>query len=439
MTVAVIGAGWAGLAAAVALKDAGKQVTVFEASPVAGGRARRVDDVHMTTIDNGQHLMLGAYTDTLALIQRLHPPADAQPERMLRTALRLESADGRFCLHTPAVFSPLHGLLALLGVRGLGWADRWHALRMVVALRLRGWQAGSVRSVSDLLDAHGQSALLRRRVWVPLCLASLNTSATEACAQLFLNVLRDSLDAPKQCSDLLIPRVDLTTLWPQAAAQMVEMRYRHIVRRVEVGDDAVRVDGESFECCVLAVPPYAAARVLDTTLNPQALARLLAILGEFTYRSIATLTLQLEQGWRIPQPMMMLDEEPGRGHVGQWLFDRPDATQFTVVISDAADFLKYDRDTFVQAIATQVREQIGRHPQAASTMPGVRAHRLIVEKRATFAALPDLKRPANTTPWPRLTLAGDWTDTGYPSVLEGAVRSGQRAARELLGATERAT
>ncbi len=433
MTVAVIGAGWAGLAAAVALRDAGASVTVFEASPIPGGRARRVDDGHMGTIDNGQHLLLGAYTDTVALIRRLHPQAESLPRPLLqRTPLHLESADGRFCLHAPAVSAPFHTLLGLLGARGLNGIDRWRALRMVASMRLNGWQAARGEVVTALLDAHRQSPVLRQRLWIPLCLASLNTSPHEACAQLFLNVLRDSLDAPRAHSDLLIPRVDLTNLWPQAATQLIDIRYRHIVRRVEMTAEGVLVDGMPFTHCVLAVPPYAAARVLDTALNPGAMAQLQSTLGAFTYRSIATLTLQLEQDWHLPQPMMMLDEDLARGHVGQWIFDRPQATEFTVVMSDAADFLKYDRETFVEAILTQVREQIGRHPRSTAIMPAMRNHRLIVEKRATFAAVPGLKRPANRTCWSRLVLAGDWTDTGYPSVLEGAVRSGQRAARELL-------
>ena len=103
-----------------------------------------------------------------------------------------------------------------------------------------------------------------------------------------------------------------------------------------------------------------------------------------------------------------------------------------MVISDAEDFLKHERSTFVSHVAEQIRQQVAQHARAKAIMPAVTAHRLIVEKRATFNAIPGLARPSNKTVWPRLTLAGDWTDTGYPAVLEGAVRSGQRAAAELL-------
>ncbi len=438
MKLAVVGAGWAGLAAAVALKATGADVTVFEAAPLAGGRARRVDDLNMGAIDNGQHLLLGAYTETLTLLRKLHPQRSVD-ELLDRTPLHLESADGEFRLKAANFKAPFHTLWGLMHARGLSWQDRWRAIRMMLVLKQNRWQAPDLCSVAQLLEQHQQSALVCRRLWTPLCLASLNTSNHQACAQLFLNVLRDSLDAPRAHSEMLIPRIDLTELWPKAAADAVTMRYRHIVRDVCPTSSAVTIDGEVFEGCVLATPPYACARILKPGESGGACDTLMAQLGAFQYRAIATLTLQLETPWNPPQPILLLDETPSRGHLGQWLFKRPQADdQFTVVISDAADYLKHDRASFVDNIATQIREQVQRHPNSPShlksTMPAVKAHRLIVEKRATFAAVPGLQRPRNQSPWPRLSLAGDWTDTGYPAVLEGAVRSGNQAAKTLIKA-----
>ena len=436
MKLAVVGAGWAGLAAAVALKSHGATVTVFEAAPLAGGRARRVDDLNMGAIDNGQHLLLGAYSETLTLLKQLHPGYPSG-EFLQRTPLHLESADGAFCLKAVNVAAPFHTLLGLLNARGLSWQERWQAIRMVVLLKRQRWQAPAMLSVAQLLKQHQQSARLCRRLWIPLCLASLNTSTEQACAQLFLNVLRDSLDAPRAHSDMLVPRVDLTALWPQAAADIVTMRYRHIVREICPTAATVSIDGEAFDGCVLATPPYACARILKPRESSGASDTLLAQLGAFEYRSIATLTLQLEVPWNPPQPILLLDEDSARGHFGQWVFTRPQANdQLTVVISDSADYLKHERASFVDNIAMQISEQAQRHPislrSAQPIMPAVRAHRLIVEKRATFAAVPGLQRPSNQSPWPRLSLAGDWTDTGHPAVLEGAVRSGKQAARTLI-------
>jgi predicted NAD/FAD-dependent oxidoreductase len=276
-------------------------------------------------------------------------------------------------------------------------------------------------------------------------LAALNTPIEQSCAQLFLNVLRDSLNGSRHASDCLIPRVDLTALWPAAAAEHLTMRYRHLVRQVCATDTDVEVDGEHFDACVVAIPPYAASRVLfDPSLleetSPQSLqspqqqseASLRRLLKGFEYRAIATLALELEDHWQLPHAMMMLEEDPARGHVGQWVFNRLGHNkQLTVVISDASDFLKHDRERFVEAIATQIREQSAKHPDHLNPMPAIKHQRLIVEKRATFDAVTGLARPSNKSPWSRIALAGDWTDTGYPAVLEGAVRSGLDAAKLL--------
>jgi len=304
---------------------------------------------------------------------------------------------------------------------------------MIASCKLKQWRSAELQTVEQLLNLHRQSTVLRQYLWHPLCLATLNTPPREACAQLFLNVLRDSLDAPSSYSDLIVPRVDLTALWPEIAAQGMDMRYRHIVREVSIASDHVAVDAEKFDACIIAVPPYAVSRILHHSTHPEQLQKLQSQLQAFTYRPIATLTLQLEHDWRLPRPIMMLDEHIARGHYGQWVFERGENDQLTVVISDSEDFLKHERSSFVSNIAEQIREQVGQHARARIPMPAVTSHRLIVEKRATFNAIPGLARPANKTVWPRLALAGDWTDTGYPAVLEGAVRSGQSAAEELLG------
>ena len=444
MNIAVIGAGWAGLAAAVTLKDLGAHVTVFEAAPVTGGRARGVDDVHMGRIDNGQHLMLGAYAETCRLIERLHPLTSID-QLVLREPLHLESADGHFKMRAPAVPAPFNTLMALLFAKGLSPADRFKALHMMLRCRLSGWHAHPHETVSALLLRHQQTQTLCHRLWTPLCLAALNTPIQQSCAQLFLNVLRDSLNGPRDASDCLLARVDLTALWPAAAAEHLTMRYRHIVRAVRATDTHVEVDGAHFDLCVVATPPYAAARILfdlpaaedafsQHVQSPgqQLEASLLSKLKSFEYRAIATLALELEEDWRLPHNMMMLEEDPARGHVGQWVFNRlGHGKQLAVVISDASDFLKLDREDFVDAIAIQIREQSAKHPDSLKPMPAVKYQRLIVEKRATFDAVPGLARPSNQSPWSRIALAGDWTDTGYPAVLEGAVRSGLGAAAIL--------
>jgi len=197
---------------------------------------------------------------------------------------------------------------------------------------------------------------------------------------------------------------------------------------------AYTVDGERFNAVVLAVPPDAAAPLLAMLPDHPDKHRLLRSLNAFTYLPIATVTLTLAAPWRLPAPMLMLFEHAARGHLGQWLFDRAaltgraNAGELTVAIS-AAESLPA-RDTTMHLVEAQVREQLNERTRRTGwpALPAVVSRAMITEKRATFVAALALSRPGAQTPWPGLVLAGDWTNTGYPGVLEGAVRSGLAAA-----------
>jgi squalene-associated FAD-dependent desaturase len=479
--IAVIGAGWAGLAAATRLTQRGCDVTVFESAHEPGGRARRVAVEHAAgnhspadigfaaDLDNGQHLLLGAYAETLALMRSL---GIAPETALLRSPLRLVSADGRFALKAPAWLpAPLHVAVALMTARGFDWADKRSAVRLLNALRAAAFRPAQ-RTVSELLAATRQTDRVTETLWRPLCLAALNTPLDDACARLFAVVLRDSLATTRADSDLLIPKVDLSALWPQAAAARCTMRYGHAVRSIALVDpgkeasgangtwagsasvagnwsaggagDAVtdaaamsaaggvEVDGLRFDQVVVAVPPVAAARMLSGLAHSDSLCD---TLRAFSYLPIATLTVRLAGPYRLPSPMMLLYDDPATGRDGQWVFDRGallglpgNRAELTIVISEASTLADRPRDTAIAQLVVQLREQLAAHPDGLPDLPDVTDASLIIEKRATFAAVPDLVRPANRTPWAAVTLAGDYTDTGYPATLEGAVRSGLAAA-----------
>ena len=421
--IAVVGAGWAGLAAAIDLQDRGHRVTVLEVRHEPGGRARQLPRPNFQApLDNGQHLMLGAYTATLDLMQRL----GCHPEQTLwRQPLTLRQADNSFALTTPRLPAPWHGLWALLSARGLTLAERHAAIRLVWRLRQRGWKTDGNLTVADLLRQHGQPLSLANTLWAPLCLAALNTPYPRACAQLFSRVLGDTLDAGAAASDLLIPRTDLSALWPNAAAARLDMQFGRQARRLQPNTHDIVLDGATYDAVVLAVPPYMASRLIN---NVPGSAELVRLLGQFVYAPIATLTLQLSASMpALPSPLLMLREDPARGYVGQWVFDRtrllnldPTRPELTVVSSQTEGLLDTPRGTLMQRLHIQLAEQVA--------LPPVAQAELIVEKRATFESVPGLVRPGNQTPWPRVVLAGDYTDTGYPAVLEGAVRSGLAAA-----------
>ncbi len=220
MRIAIIGGGWAGIAAAVELVDRGAAVTLIEAGRALGGRARRAATPE-GDLDNGQHILLGAYHHCLALMRRV----GARPEeQLLRLPLRLADPRG-FCLALPRLPAPLHLAWGLLTARGPGWMEKLRTALWMQRLKARRFRIEPDTSVSAWLDASGQTGVLRRHLWEPLCLAALNTPPARASAQIFAHVLRDSLaSASPGATDLLLPRGTLSDLLPTPAAAWLSQR-----------------------------------------------------------------------------------------------------------------------------------------------------------------------------------------------------------------------
>lgn len=436
MKLAVIGAGWAGLAAASELTHHGHNVWLFESSRTVGGRARRVEGTPLGLIDNGQHLLIGAYSQALSLMAR-DVPAAHRATSLKRLPLWLGTADGQFELKSDKAYPQRwRASIALWTAKGLGLSDKWRATRFLQRLSRQQNQPAPDQTVCRWLIAEGQTETLRRWLWDPLCLASMNTAAEEASATLFARVLRDSLiNSDSHATDLLLPATDLTDLWPSHVAQRLTCRLGHTVGSVDPTEHSIRIDGEPFEAAVIATPPWSIAR-LFSPVNQARIATLLRAAGALSYRPIATCYVELEHPLTLPQPMLMMSPDREAGTLGQWAFDHQairggDRSVLAFVISDALGLPELSDEALGQGLLTQLLNELSkRNASPPERTRLVRAYS-IREKRATFAALPSLERPDNGTPWRRLTVAGDWTDTGYPAVLEGAVRSGLAAARLL--------
>lgn len=403
--VAIVGAGYAGMAAAVTLASRDLRVTVLESGPVPGGRARRVTTQGIE-LDNGQHILVGAYTELFRLM-RLVGVSDAA---VLRLPLDLRYFDGfRLAARGPGRL----GLLLAFLAAPLPVAEKFASLGFLRTLQRQQFALPEDITVEELLERHRQNGKIGHYVWRPLCVSALNTPPAEASARVFLAVLRDALLGGADASDLVLPRVDLSKLFPEPAADYVrrhggEVRFGATVRSLE----ALKHEHEHV---IVAVGPHQLKALLPESAP------------DLAYQPICTCYLQYDEALRLPFPMLGLAD----GLV-QWVFDRGallgERGRLACVISARGDHQQLGHD----ALAARCHEEIARR------VPGVRPprwSRVITEKRATIACTPALRRLRLEAPG--VTLAGDYLHPEYPPTLEAAVRSGVAAAARVLEAEAR--
>ena len=416
--VAVVGGGWAGCAAALTLAEAGVPVTLLEAGRILGGRARSVD-IEGQPLDNGQHILLGAYEQTLQLIDRLRPAAS--PDGLWRLPLALNQPPD-FSLACPRLPAPLHLLAGLLGARGLGWRDKLAAARWAHGL-LNDTDTSTHLSVSQL--TRSQPEKLRRLLWHPLCVSALNTPPDMASASVFRDTIRAAFGGRNHHSDLLLPRRNLTALFPAPAAARIielggEVRQSCRVTTLDATADVVTVGTRdasmAYSHVVIAVAPQHLAGLAAAI--PQ-LEPVVHGVAAFAYQPIATAYFQYDPAFQLQKPLFALTDGPA-----QFVFDRGQShgqPGLLALVASAAANLPAD---WMDLAAAQL-QRIAR--------PGPpRWRKSIVEKQATYACVPNMARPAVRTAHPRVFLAGDYTAGPYPATLESATLSGVQSARTLL-------
>ncbi|GAB1232377.1 hydroxysqualene dehydroxylase HpnE [Ferrigenium sp. UT4] len=452
LTLAIIGGGYAGMAAAVELAAQGIPVTVFESAKQLGGRARGVripnppgQGEHPAspsfqlspegekgnrpltgeylTLDNGQHLLLGCYRETLRLIERVGGNIKTD---FLRLPLQLD-LHRHLELRAPRLPAPFHLLVALASARGLTKRERIAAMRFMLSLRVMKFRLPQDMTVAALLVQYRQDADLTLKLWEPLTLAALNTPIHKASAQVLLNVLRDALNRKRADSDMLLPRIDLGALFPQRAAAYVArhggtVRLSCAVESVVAHPEGIELSTaqgvQRFSQVICAVAPGAAARLLGPLPGMDATVHQIAALEQ---QPIYTVYLQYPAHVTLPHPMIGLHRR-----FSQWLFDKGRIAGqnglLAAVISAEGVHQQLAQEELAQRVISELREEFG----IAQTPHWFQ---VIAEKRATFCCTPNLQRPPPQTPLPGLWLAGDYVAGDYPATLEGAVISGVAAAR----------
>jgi hydroxysqualene dehydroxylase len=419
--VAIIGGGWAGLAAAVEAVARGHAVTLYEASRTLGGRARTVDlplpDGGTAFLDNGQHILIGAYVETLRLMERVGVDPEAA---LLRLPLVLRDPQG-FGIALPSWPAPWDAVAGILRACGWNWRDKLSLLRAAAAWQRAEFRCDEALSVAEL--TRSLTPRVRAQLIEPLCVSALNTPAERSSAAVFLRVLRDALFGSGHRgwggSNLLLPRQALGRLFPDAAQSWLRERGAQVqmgqrTQALERDGRGWRVDGEPHDAVVLAAPVAEAARLVEASGVDTGIWR--ADAQALTHEAIAT--VYVTGGPRLPLPMLALASGPGAP--AQFVFDRsqlggPDGLLAFVVSASSADAAVLEREVLKQA------SELGWPVQALRT---------IVEKRATFACVPGLRRPRMAIA-PGLWACGDYVEGPYPATLEGAVRSAVAVARAL--------
>lgn len=451
--VVIIGAGWSGLACAVTLAHQGYKVCLLESARQAGGRARSVNFKNFAAeqpVDNGQHIMLGAYHSTLSLFKRLGIKENEILERH-QLELNLYSRDNSLIqLKAPFLPAPLHLLFSFIQMRGLNFYERFLIIKMALKLAVSGYKIKQDMSVSDLLLKHSQTPDIIAALWEPLCLATMNTPIHYASARIFLTILKDSFNRNREDSDLLFFRQDLSRLFCSPAIDYItrhggQFNCAEKVIALELPLTAqqnllhkadhtflIKTTKQHYKChtLVIATPARIAEQLLLiqsnlSFFNSSKLLKPAKASLQYQYEPICTIYLQYPPSTRLPGRMVGFFNT-----TAQWAVDRSLTGQpglIAVIISGPGKHTQMSH----QVLAGTIHQELC---LCISDLPEVLDYQVITEKRATFSCRVNIdpQRPCNDTNIPGLYLAGDYTNTHYPSTLEGAIRSGCSAADKII-------
>jgi hydroxysqualene dehydroxylase len=437
--LAVIGGGWAGLAAAVMATRRGHEVTLYEMSRQLGGRARSLmgETPEQAALDNGQHILIGAYTATLALMRQVGVDVERD---FWRGPLALVDPAGRG-LRLPGGPAVPAFARAVLTMKTWPWRERLGLLAIAGGWVARGFRCPPALTVAELCRGLGPG--VRHDLIDPLCVSALNTPADRASAAVFLRVLRDALFSGPGAADLMLPRRPLGALLPEPAGQWLRRRgaQLRLGQRVQALERTAlaatdrdsqalwRVDGEPFDRVVLAATAPEAARLVSQTAPAWS-----AHAAAFEYEPIVTVYLRAP-GTHLAAPMTALPTDAPEREPAQFAFDHGEISArpglYAFVISGASYWAARGVDATAQAVRAQA---VGALRAAAGAPPpslqGIEVLKTVAERRATFACTPGLRRPP-TAIAEGLAAAGDFVEGPYPATLEGAVRSAALALRTL--------
>lgn len=466
MHVAIIGAGWSGLSCAIELVQLGHTVTVLEASPLVGGRAKTVESkvqsssgtlnhqFNTLNLDNGQHILIGAYKSSLQLMQKIGLHTQSLFHRQ---TLSMHFPNGQG-LSFPNIGSPWNALVGIMSAKGWSLVDKLSLLKVCARWQLSGFKCNANTSVKDL--SKGCSRKVFDELLEPICISALNISANLADGQLFLNVIKDTLFAGFGASDFLIPMGDLSDTFATPAVQWLQQNGAKVVTHhrvlginvqanknetIELGNNKkqwkiqLSNNGQnnnaldlSFDHIVLACNAPNAAQILATSINnsqpnqpttwTDASYHWLKTTQNLVFNSITTVYLAYK-GPPLHQIMMALNSSAMQP--AQFVFDK-------VQLGGPAGILAFviSASQSLNANNAQLAEAVLNQAKAIFPDRELSFFDVITEKRATFSCHVGHQRPTQTIA-KNLWACGDYVHEKYPATLEAAIQTGQQVALQI--------
>ncbi|PYP91573.1 MAG: carotene 7,8-desaturase [Candidatus Angelobacter sp. Gp1-AA117] len=432
-SVAIIGGGLAGLAAGCALADAGFEVTLFERRPYVGGRASSYE--HPGTgevVDNCQHVLLGCCTNLTHFYEHIGVSDKIQ----WFDELTFIEPGGRASTLSPSMLpAPLHSMPAFFGTSSLSLGDKLGISRALTAMMRRLPEDGD-GDFLQWLRRHGQTERAIERFWKVVLVSALNEDLDRISVRYAVQVFRESFLKSAKAGKMGVPRIPLSELY-NSAAEFIrshggEVLLRASVTGINSGPDGVKITSnpgeQQFDFAILAVPFQTAASLLPAGPIAEPLKN---NLGQFEASPITGIHLWFDREITSLPHAVLLDRTI------QWMFQKnkfhsngndSQGSYLELVVSASKSLVEKSRQEIIDLALAELAEFFPSAKEAKLLKAAV-----IKEVYATYSVMPGLDRfrPQARTQWPGLFLAGDWTATGWPATMEGAVRSGYLAAEAL--------
>lgn len=417
--VIVIGGGFSGLSAAAYLANKKYKVTLLEASPKLGGRAYSFLDKETNTfLDNGQHILMGCYHYTLEFLSLIGAKENFYFQKRLEVNFVKEKFQVFPLKSFPLVY-PINLLIGLLSYQAISLKDRIRLLKVFFKLPFYNSNKFLKLTVSEWLEKEKQSQQNHNTFWKIIAVGALNTSIEKASAKIFIDNLKQIFLEGNKAAIIVLPKYGLSESYCKNAEEYIarnggEIILSQPVEKLVISENRVTEIHTSqkvflnFDFVISAIPSFALNRIVDYENN--------FVVSDFKYSSILNIHIWLKKN-EIPDGFFGLINSPLH-----WVFNK--GTHLNIVISDADELVSKSDEDLIDMVKSEMQKFFLVDPGLIST------YKIIKEKRATFIPSKDSlnKRPSQKTPIKNLILAGDWVDTGLPSTIESAVKSGKVAA-----------